>query len=161
VTAYLARRALQAAAVLVLVTLIVFVLLRQTPGGARAAVLGGGAHRTLLLEYLSWLGQVLHGNLGFAASRNQSVASLLAASLPRTLALTVTATVIALVVALPLGLVQAARRNSVTDHAVRGLTLLFYGMPAFVLGADPGVRPAAAHVRRGGAASWRVLGRHQ
>jgi peptide/nickel transport system permease protein len=135
VTAYLARRTLQSLAVLVLLTLIVFVLLRQTPGAARAAVLGGAAHRTFLLEYLSWLGQVLHGNLGFAYSRGQSVASLLAASLPRTLALTVTATVIALVVALPLGLVQAARRNSLTDHTLRGLTLLCYGTPAFVLGS--------------------------
>jgi peptide/nickel transport system permease protein len=136
VTTYLVHRALQAVAVLILVTLIVFVLLWQTPGGARAAVLGiGGAHRTFLLEYLTWLGQVLHGNLGFSASRGQSVASLLAASLPRTLALMVTSTVIALLVAVPLGIVQAARRNMVTDHALRGLTLLFYGMPTFVLGS--------------------------
>jgi peptide/nickel transport system permease protein len=136
VTAYLARRALQSVVVLVLVTFIVFVLLRQTPGGSRAAVLGlGGAHRAFLLQYLTWLGQVLHGNLGYAYAQNQSVASLLAASLPRTLALTVTATVIALLVALPLGLIQAARRNTVTDHALRGLTLLFYAMPAFVLGS--------------------------
>jgi peptide/nickel transport system permease protein len=136
VTAYLARRVLQALAVLVLVTLIIFLLLRLTPAGAQSAALGGGAsHRTFLLAYLSWLGQVLHGNLGFSVARNTTVGALLAASLPRTLALTVTATLIALVVAVPLGLAQAARANAVADHAARGLTLLFYGTPAFVLGA--------------------------
>ncbi len=141
-TAYLARRVLQAIAVLVLVTLIIFLLLRLTPAGAQSAALGGGAaHRTFLLAYLSWVGQVLHGNLGFSAARNTSVAALLAASLPRTLALTVTATVVALVVAVPLGLAQAARANAANrasraaDHAASGLTLLFYSMPVFVLGS--------------------------
>ena len=36
--------------------------------------------------------------------------------------------------AIPVGLIQAVRRNSGTDHVLRGLTLLFYGMPSFVLG---------------------------
>jgi peptide/nickel transport system permease protein len=135
VTAYLARRGLQAIAVVVLVTLIVFMLLRLTPGGARAAELGtSAAHSQFLLQYLSWLGQVARGNLGFSVIRNQSVASLLTASLPRTLALTIPATLIALAVAIPVGIYQAARRGRVADHALRGLTLLFYGLPPFVLG---------------------------
>jgi peptide/nickel transport system permease protein len=135
VTAYLARRALQALVVLVLVTLVIFTLLRLTPGGAQAAALGTGtSHQQFLLQYLSWLGQVLRGNLGYSYARNESVGTLLAASLPRTLALTVTATLIALIIGVPLGLLQAARRGRATDHALRGLSLVFYGMPAFVLG---------------------------
>ncbi len=134
-TAYLTRRALQALVVLVLVTLVVFLLLRLTPGGAEAAALGTGtSHQEFLLQYLSWLGQVLHGNLGFAPALNTSVGSLLATSLPRTLALTVTSTLVALVVGVPLGLLQASRRGAATDHSLRGLTLLLYGTPAFVLG---------------------------
>jgi peptide/nickel transport system permease protein len=135
-TAYLARRALQAIAVIFLVTLIVFLLLRLAPGGAAAAVLGNGSvHQQILLQYLTWLGRVLHGNLGFAPQLNQSVGSLLAASLPRTLALTVTSTLIALVVAIPVGLVEAVRRNTAVDHLLRGLTYLFYALPSFVLGS--------------------------
>jgi peptide/nickel transport system permease protein len=135
VTAYLARRALQALVVVLLVTLVVFLLLRLTPGGAQAAALGTStSHEDFLLEYLSWLGQVLHGNLGYSTADNASVGSLLAASLPRTLALTVTSTLIALIIGVPLGLLQAARGGRVTDHGLRGLTMLFYGMPAFVLG---------------------------
>ncbi|MGO8960725.1 MAG: ABC transporter permease [Streptosporangiaceae bacterium] len=134
-TIYLARRVLQAVAVIFGVTLIVFALLRLAPVGAAAAVVGSGsAHQQFALQYLTWLGRALQGNLGFAPKLNQTVASVLAASLPRTLALTVTSTVIAVVVAIPIGLIQAVRRNTGTDHVLRGLTLLFYGMPSFVLG---------------------------
>jgi peptide/nickel transport system permease protein len=135
-TAYLARRLLQAAAVVLLVTLIVFGLLRLAPGGAAAAVLGtGSAHQQFLLQYLTWLGRVLQGNLGYSRARNESVSALLTSSLPRTLALTGISTLIALAVAVPLGLLQAVRRSRAADHVLRGLTYLFYGMPTFVLGA--------------------------
>ena len=135
-TAYLARRLLQAIAVVLLVTLIVFALLRLAPGGAAADVLGtGSAHQQFLLQYLTWLGRVLQGNLGYSRARNESVSYLLAASLPRTLALTGISTLIALAVAVPLGLLQAVRRSRAADHVLRGLTYLFYGMPTFVLGA--------------------------
>ena len=135
-TAYLARRLLQAVAVVLLVTLIVFALLRLAPGAAAADVLGtGSAHQQFLLQYLTWLGRVLQGNLGYSRARNESVSYLLAASLPRTLALTGISTLIALAVAVPLGLLQAVRRSRAADHVLRGLTYLFYGMPTFVLGA--------------------------
>jgi peptide/nickel transport system permease protein len=119
-----------------LVTLIVFGLLRLAPGAAAADVLGtGSAHQQFLLQYLTWLGRVLQGNLGYSRARNESVSYLLAASLPRTLALTGISTLIALAVAVPLGLLQAVRRSRAADHVLRGLTYLFYGMPTFVLGA--------------------------
>jgi len=135
-TAYLTRRMLQAIAVLLLVTLIVFGLLRLAPGGAATDVLpAGSAHQQFLLQYLSWLERVLHGDLGYSRVRNESVAYLLAASLPRTLALMGISTLIALAVAIPLGLIQAVRRGQAVDHVLRGLTYGFYGMPTFVLGA--------------------------
>jgi peptide/nickel transport system permease protein len=136
VTAYLARRVLQAVAVVLLVTLIVFGLLRLAPGGATAAVLGSGsAHQEFLAQYLVWLGHVLGGNLGRSLRLNESVGALLAASLPRTLVLTGVSTLLALLIAVPVGLLQAVRRNSAVDHLLRGLTYLFYGMPPFVLGS--------------------------
>ena len=95
----------------------------------------GSTHQQFLLQYLTWLGRILHGDLGYSRLRNESVTSLLAASLPRTLALMGISTLIALAVAIPLGLVQAARRGRAADHVLRGLTYLFYGMPTFVLGA--------------------------
>ncbi|HXB48789.1 MAG TPA: ABC transporter permease [Streptosporangiaceae bacterium] len=135
-TAYLARRVLQAVAVVLLVTLIVFGLLRLAPGGAAAGVLGSGsAHQQFLAQYLTWLGDVLGGNLGRSLRLNESVGALLATSLPRTLVLAGVSTLLALVIAVPVGLLQAVRRNSAVDHLLRGLTYLFYGMPPFVLGS--------------------------
>jgi len=136
VSAYLARRALQAVAVVVVVTLIVFGLLSLAPGNAITAVLGAGAaHRPFLLAYLTWLGRVLHGNLGFSDRLNVSVGSLLAASLPRTVVLTGLSTLLALLIAVPVGLLQAVRRNTATDHVLRLVTYLCFGTPTFVLGA--------------------------
>jgi peptide/nickel transport system permease protein len=134
VTAYLARRVLQAVAVVVLVTLIVFGLLSLAPRSTLTAVVGAGAaHRPFLLVYLTWLGRVLHGNLGFS-DRNVSVGALLAASLPRTVVLMGVSTILALLIAIPVGLVQAVRRNTATDNVLRVFTYLCYGAPTFVLG---------------------------
>jgi peptide/nickel transport system permease protein len=149
VIAYLVRRVLQAAAVLLAVSIVVFALLWLLPGDPRQALAGGipsaarlgalrrdyGLGSPLVTQYLSWLGQVLRGNLGFSYVANTSVWSLLAASLPRTLALTVSATVIGAVVAIPAGLTQAARRDSATDRVLRGLSYVGYGMPSFFLGS--------------------------
>jgi|SRR5580700_267472 peptide/nickel transport system permease protein len=126
---------MQAVAVVLLVTLIVFALLQLGPGADEASVVGtGAAHSEFLLEYLSWLGQVLQGNLGISA-RVGSVSTLLAASLPRTLVLTGFSTLIALAVAIPAGIIQAVRRNTAVDHVLRGLAFVFYGTPSFVLGS--------------------------
>ena len=134
-TAYLARRVLQAIAVVLLVTLIVFGLLQLGPAADRAGVLGAGpAHQGLLLQYVSWLGQVLQGNLGVSSKLGEPVTTLLAASVPRTLVLMGLSTLTALVVAIPLGLWQAVRRSTPVDYVLRTLTVIFYGTPAFVLG---------------------------
>ncbi len=134
-TAFLARRMLQAIAVVILVTLIVFTLLQLAPGPDRSAVVGTAAHSQFLVQYLSWLGQVLHGNLGLVSAGGESVTALLATSLPRTLVLVGFSTLIALAVAIPAGILQAARPASVAAHGLRVLTYVFYGMPAFVLGS--------------------------
>jgi len=151
VITYLIRRLFQALVVLVLVSAVVFAFRWLLPGGPDRALLGAdpsatgvgaaalrrdyGLGSSAVAAYLAWLGQVLHGNLGFSYVQGRSVGSLLAASLPRTLALTVTATLLAGAVAVPLGLLQAVRRDSAADLAVRGLSYLGYGMPSFFLGS--------------------------
>ena len=130
---YLVRRVCQAIVVLVLVTFIVFGFRWLLPASALRQQYGGG--RPAIGQYLTWLGQVLHGNLGFSYVQGASVGSLLAASLPRTLALTLSATVLAIVIAVPVGLLQALRRGSLLDRVPRGLTYLGYGVPSFFLGS--------------------------
>jgi peptide/nickel transport system permease protein len=147
-TAYLIRRTLHAVIVLIGVSLIVFLLLHVLPGGPARASLGlranptsirqfnaqYGLNRPLPIQYVVWISQVLRGDLGFSYKLNQSVDSLLVENIPRTLVLTGSATVIALGIAVPLGILQAARRNSAADYVLTGLTLIFYSMPSFFLG---------------------------
>jgi peptide/nickel transport system permease protein len=149
VIVYLARRLLQAVAVLLLVSALLFAFLWLLPGGPRQALAAAGGSAAQLaalrreyglgspplVQYVSWLSHVLHGNLGYSVVENSSVASLLAASLPRTIALIVAAIVIAVIVAVPAGLLQAALRGSAVDWVLRGLTYVGYGMPSFFLGS--------------------------
>jgi len=151
VIAYLIRRLFQAFVVLVLVSIAVFAFRWLLPGGAERALLGVDPSATgpgaaalrrdygfgspAVVQYLAWLGQVLHGNLGYSYIQGTTVGSQLANSLPRTLALTTTATVLAIIVAIPVGLVQALIRGSFGDAALRGLSYLAYGMPSFFLGS--------------------------
>lgn len=148
-TTYLLRRVLQAAAALLLLSMGVFGLLWLLPGGPQQALLSGagggvGAARLrsdyglgspVVIAYVHWLGQVLHGNLGYSVIDNASVGSLLAASLPRTLALTLTATLLGLAVAVPAGLAQAVRRDGAADRIGRALSYIGYGIPSFFLGS--------------------------
>jgi peptide/nickel transport system permease protein len=147
-TAYLVRRVLQAIVVLFGVSVIVFLLLKALPGGpARAALqlranpatihafnVKYGLLKPLPVEYLTWLGQLLQGNLGFSYKQNQSVDTLLKENLPRSLVLVGSSTIIALLVAIPMGTYQAVRRNKPDDYVLTGMSLVFYSMPSFFLG---------------------------
>jgi len=146
--AFLIRRSFQAIVVLFGVSVIVFILLHLLPGGPARAVLGIRANKAqvyafnvrygllkpLPVQYVDWLNQLLHLNLGFSYKQNQSVDSLLAENIPRTLILVGVSTVLALVVAIPAGIYQAVRRNKPEDYTLTGMSFLFYSMPTFFLG---------------------------
>ena len=84
---FLVRRVLQAAVVLVLISMLVFGFLWLLPGGPKQAILaaaGSGAPlgalrrdygigSPVVLEYLHWAGQVVHGNLGYSYVENANV----------------------------------------------------------------------------------------
>jgi peptide/nickel transport system permease protein len=147
---FLIRRILQAAIVVLLVTVITFILLRAIPGNVAIAILGPAAYRNPATvaqfnaqygfdkpwfeQYLLWLGHLLQGNLGFSWTLDQSVASLLGQRLPKTIILVGLATILALIVAVPIGLWQAVRRNRAVDYTFTGLSFLFYAAPTFFVG---------------------------
>jgi peptide/nickel transport system permease protein len=148
--AFLIRRALQAAVVLLIVTMITWALLRMIPGNVAVAVMGPTVYRDpgairvfnadygfnlpWYRQYFLWVGNLLRGNLGFSWSLNQSVASLLANALPKTIVLVGISTVVAIIVAVPIGMVQAVRRNKVIDHVFNASSTVFYAMPDFLVG---------------------------
>jgi peptide/nickel transport system permease protein len=149
-TAFLIRRLLQAVVVMLLVTVIVFILLRAIPGNVAVAILGPAAYRNpqalaqfnaqygfdkpWYSQYLLWLGHLVQGNLGYSWNLNQSVSSLLGNHLPKTVWLVGVSTIIAIVIAVPVGLWQAVRRNTVVDYTFTSLSFLFYAAPSFFIG---------------------------
>jgi len=148
--AFLIRRVLQSIIVVLIVTLITFALLRSIPGNPAIAVMGPTAYRNPAAiaqfnkqygfdlpwyrQYLLWLGHLLRGDLGFSWKLNQSVASLLANRLPKTILLVGISTLVALILAIPIGVLQAVRRNKLTDHAFNAFSTIFYATPAFLIG---------------------------
>ncbi|MGC1183562.1 MAG: ABC transporter permease [Candidatus Dormiibacterota bacterium] len=146
--AFLLRRILQAIAVLFGVSIITFILLHLLPGGPAKAALGLRANKAqiaafdlkfgllkpLPFQYIDWVNQLLHGNLGFSYKLNQSVDSLLSENVPRTLALVGVSTALAIMVAIPAGIYQAVRRNKPEDYVLTGFSFIFYSMPSFFLG---------------------------
>ncbi|MGB6583229.1 MAG: ABC transporter permease [Streptosporangiaceae bacterium] len=147
---FLIRRVLQAAVVVLLVTMITFILLRAIPGNVAVAILGPGSYRNPQVlaafnreygfdkpwfdQYLLWLGHLLQGNLGFSWTLDQGVASLLGQRLPKTIVLVGLSTIIALIVAVPIGLWQAVQRNKMVDYTFTGFSFLFYAAPTFFVG---------------------------
>ena len=144
------RRILQAAIVVLLVTMITFILLRAIPGNVAVAILGPASYRNPQVlakfnqqygfdrpwwsQYLLWLGHLLQGNLGFSWNRDQSVASLLGQYLPKTIILVGISTIVSLLIAVPVGLWQAVRRNKAVDYTFTALSFLFYAAPTFFVG---------------------------
>ena len=147
-TAYLVRRLIQAVAVVIGVTVIVFIILHALPGGPARGLLGpeattqqvqqfivaNGFDKPLIVQYGSFLNQLVHGNLGYSYHYNQTVASLLSKDLPKSALLVGLAYLVALVVAIPLGILQALRRNTMVDYVSTGVSFVAYSMPSFWLG---------------------------
>jgi peptide/nickel transport system permease protein len=88
----------------------------------------------VVLQYLSYLGQLLHGDLGRSYKLNQDVSTLLAQNAGRSAMLSASGLVLALLVAIPLGVLQAVKRNSVVDRVATGAAYVLYATPAFLLG---------------------------
>jgi peptide/nickel transport system permease protein len=147
-TRYLVRRTAQAIAVLFIVTLIVFSILHFLPGSPARALLGiratpgaiaafnaaNGYNRALPIQYVLYLGRLVHGNLGFSYHFDQSVGSLLVLDLPKSALLVGSSYVLALVIAIPMGIAQALRRDKVMDHTLTAVSFVGYAMPTFWLG---------------------------
>jgi peptide/nickel transport system permease protein len=145
---FLFRRTAAALAVVLLVTVVVFLLIHLLPGGPARAILGprapqvaidefnhaNGYDRPLPVQYVIWLSHIVRGDLGYSYKRNAPVTTLIAAALPHTLLLVGVGTILAVLVAIPMGIWQALRRNRAADYTLTGVSLLLYSMPNFWLG---------------------------
>lgn len=144
---FLARRALSTIPVLVIVSLLVFLMLRLTPGDP-AAVLAGdaatteqiaqiranlGLERSIPEQYFIWAGQLLRGDLGQSYYYKMAVTTLIGQRLEPTLSLSLVTIVLAVAVAVPLGVLAAWRFGSWLDRGLMMFSVLGFSIPVFVL----------------------------
>jgi peptide/nickel transport system permease protein len=131
----------------VVVAVLVFALLRLTPGDPAAIMAGDAANaeqieriraglgldRPIVVQFGLWLGKVLSGDLGESFYFRIKVAELIAQRLEPTLALSTLTIVLAVLIAVPLGVVAAWRFGGWFDRALMGFSVLGFSLPVFVL----------------------------
>ena len=145
---YLARRLGQAAVIVAIVTTITFALIHLAPGDPFSAVMDNpnvservratlraqyGLDRPLPEQFVKYVSQLAHGELGWSFSHDQPVREVLARALPNTLVLMSIALVGSFALGILIALIQVARRGSATDYALSGISLFFFSMPDFWL----------------------------
>jgi peptide/nickel transport system permease protein len=92
-----------------------------------------GLNRPLADQYVTYLGHLLHGDLGSSIYSHRPVAKDIADYLPATIELATTAIIISIGVAIPLGVIAAVGQGGVIDFVVRMVSLLGVAMPIFFL----------------------------
>jgi peptide/nickel transport system permease protein len=93
-----------------------------------------GFTRPLVIQYLTYMGQLLHGNLGQSYKQNQSVDAILSEHAPISAYLSGLGLFFAIAIAFPLGIFQAVKRNTLSDNFVTTAAFITYSMPVFLLG---------------------------
>jgi len=111
----------------------------QSMGGADAEILDQirkdyGLDQPFLVQLGTYIGKVLHLDLGYSFFYNQPVVKLIMERLPATLLLVISAQLLALVVGVVLGVVSARNPNGLASHFVTGLALFGYAAPVFWTG---------------------------
>src|SRR6202158_5871144 len=147
---YLARRLLLMGVAAIGVTLISFVISHAVPSDPVVANLGQqasqrpeivaaykarwGLDKPLQEQYLTFLGNLAHGDLGTSLTTRHAISADVAQFLPATIELSLTAILIALVVGLPLGIFSALYRDGPIDHLARLVSLTSVSISFFWLG---------------------------
>jgi peptide/nickel transport system permease protein len=93
-----------------------------------------GLNKPIFVQYVRYLGRLLHGNLGNSFSTGESVRSLVLGRLPATLELAAAGLLIEVAIGLPLGFLAATKWHGFADRAVLTGSLLGVVVPQFVLG---------------------------
>ena len=123
---YIVSRLIQAAVVLVLVTVITFALIHLAPGGPSAVLTDAklppeqiarqranlGLDKPVYVQYFKWAGGLVRGDFGVSYTDERTVLSEIGQRLPNTLILAGTSFLFALIVSIPVGIYTAQRARS-------------------------------------------------
>ncbi len=144
---FVLKRLLLTIPILFLVSIMTFSFIHMIPGDPARVILGQeatpeayqalrqelGLDKPIAWQYVSWVGKVLHGDLGISITDRVPVVDLIAQRLPATVELTIGTFVFALLIALPTGILAAMRRNTWIDYTSSFIALGGMSIPSFWL----------------------------
>jgi len=152
-TTYIVRRLIQALVVLILVTLIVFFVMRLLPGDpiliyvAQSAELQAmppemldqlrvefGLDKPIMVQYANWMSGIFQGDFGDSMFYREKVGTLMLERFPVTLHLGVLALILGAIFGVLVGLLAAVRRGKWVDKVITPLTYVGITIPVFLLG---------------------------
>jgi peptide/nickel transport system permease protein len=151
-TAYFFRRLLDSVIVLILISILVFFAMRLLPGDPIFMLVSKheaegmspekveqlkheyGLDKPLIVQYVSWVSDIVHGDLGRSIMSQIPVKEQIAERAPRTLYLGLVAWVISAILGIPAGLICAVRRGKPIDTIVTTIANAGITVPSFWLG---------------------------
>lgn len=145
---FLARRLVYSAVVLLGVIVVVFALVQLVPGDPVRLALGtrytegaynalreaSGLDRPVIVQFFSYLGNALTGDLGVSFRTGDPVTVMLLDRLPATISLAVVGLLIALIIAIPAGIWSALREGKISDMIIRVTSQFGVSVPDFWMG---------------------------
>ncbi len=148
--AYLVRRFSLMLLTLFGISVIIFCLLRLTPGNIADILFdaGGfvdqadkariekelGLDKPIPVQYANWIGGLLRGDLGYSYQTERPAIEEIAPRIPITARLAVLALSFSVLIGVPLGVISAVKQNTRLDYFLRVLSLSGLSMPAFWIG---------------------------
>ena len=144
-TAFLIKRLISLALSLIVASMVIFFVLQVVPGDPASYMLGMNAQpdtvaalrhqlgldQSIVWRYFSWIGGLSHGDFGISYTYKVPVRELIADRLWVSLPLALYALVLSTIIAIPAGIITAAKRNSVADYGIMGVTQLGIAVPNF------------------------------
>jgi len=143
---YVVRRTLQAIPLLVAISIILYGILYNMPGGPLAPYLQNphitpadiarlkhnlGMDQPVPVQYLKWLGHVLIGDMGYSTSNSEPVFQAIVERIPATLELMLTSFVFSVIIGVSAGIISAVYRYTFVDYFITTLAFFGQSMPVF------------------------------
>jgi peptide/nickel transport system permease protein len=145
---YLLKRLIEIVPTILMITLVVFVMMRSIPGDPVVALLGDayteedaikvraeyGLDRPVLVQYAIWLGKLVRGDWGYSILNGRPVLNDVLIRLPVTLELIVLSMGVALLIAIPAAIIGAVRQNTWADYTATSVAMIGVSIPEFFIG---------------------------
>ena len=90
-----------------------------------------GLDKPFVVQYFSWLGNLLRGDMGTSYVSNKPVFSTFVSKLPATLLLTAVSILLTVLISIPLGIWSAVKQNTATDYVIRTASFIGNSLPNF------------------------------